>query len=139
MRAFLGIIYIISINKLSITKIYWKCGHFIGNEDIRNVLGRSRVEDISGNPRFLDNTKDDKVANSKGYKVRSLINHFNDSFSRSFSNDDSQSINQHVVKFNGWLSMKQYVKYKPIKWGFKFWYCFDQRNKISLSIWLVLR
>ena len=101
MRAFLGIIYIISINKLSITKIYWKCGHFIGNEDITNVLGRSRVEDISGNPRFLDNTKDDKVANSKGYKVRSLINHFNDSFSRSFSNDDSQSINQHVVKFNG--------------------------------------
>ena len=101
MRAFIRIMYIVSINKLSIIKSYWKCGHFIGNESIRNVLGRSRVEDISGNPRFLDNTKDGKVADSKGYKVRSLINHFNDSFSRSFSNDDSQSINQHVVKLNG--------------------------------------
>ena len=38
--------------------------------------------------------------NDKGYKVRSFINHFNQSFSNSASNDDSQSIDEHMVKFN---------------------------------------
>ena len=51
----------------------------------------------------------------KGYKFRSLINHFNHRFSNSGSNDDSQSIENHMVKFKGRLSIKQYVKNKPIK------------------------
>ena len=55
-------------------------------------------------------------------QVRSLINHFNKSFSNSVLNDDSQSINEHIAKFKGRLSMKQYVKNKTIKWVFKFWY-----------------
>ena len=45
MKAFLGINYIISINKLPTIKSNWKCGQFIGNEGIRNVMARSRLED----------------------------------------------------------------------------------------------
>lgn len=56
------------------------------------------------------------------YQVRSLINYFNQSFSDSASNDDSQSIDEHVVKFKVRSSKKQYFKGKPIKWGFKFLY-----------------
>ena len=39
---------------------------------------------------FLDNTKDEK--NGKGSIVKSLDNHFNQSFSNYVSNDNSQSI-----------------------------------------------
>ena len=39
---------------------------------------------------FLDNTKDEK--NGKGSIVKSLNNHFNQSFSNYVSNDNSQSI-----------------------------------------------
>ena len=49
--------------------------------------------------KFSDNTKDDKSDIS--YKVRSLINHFNQSFSNFVSNDNSQSIDGHMVKFKG--------------------------------------
>ena len=38
------------------------------------------------------------------------------------SNKSEQSINQHMVKFKGRSGMKQYIKSKPIKWGFKFWF-----------------
>ena len=69
---------------------------------------------------FSDNTKDDK--SDKGYKVRSLINHFNQSFSECVSDDRTQSIDEYMVKFTGRSSMKQYVKNKPIKLGFKFWF-----------------
>ena len=114
-RAFLGINFIMSINKLPTVKSYWEYGQLIGNEGIRNVVARSRFDYILQNFHFLDNTKDDK-----GYKVRSLINHFNESFSNSVSNDGAQSIDERMVNIQGRSSMKQNVKNKPIKWGFKF-------------------
>ena len=81
MRAFLGLNYIMSINKLPTIKSYWECGQYIGNEGIRNVMARARFEEILSNLHFADNSKDDK--SDKGYKVRTIINHFNDSFSSS--------------------------------------------------------
>ena len=62
-------------NQLPTIKNYWEYGQFIGNEGIRNAMAGSIFEDILQNLHFSHNTKDDK--NEKGYKVRSLINHFN--------------------------------------------------------------
>ena len=83
-------------------------------------MSRSRFEGILQNLPFSDNTNDDK--SDKGYKVRSLIKHFNQSFSEYVSDDCTQSIDEHMVKFTGRSSMKQYVKNKLIKWGLKFWF-----------------
>ena len=80
MRPFLGINYTMSINKLPTIESYWGCGHFI-------VV------------HFSENTKDDKSDND--YKVRSLINHFNQNFSNSVSNYDSQRNEKYMVKFKG--------------------------------------
>ena len=40
MRAFLGINYVMSINKLSTIKSYWEYGQYVGDEGIRNVMSR---------------------------------------------------------------------------------------------------
>ena len=82
-------------------------------------MTRSRFERTLRNLHFSGNTD---VKNDKGHKVKSLINHFSQSFSNSVSNDDSQSHDEHMMKFKGRSSMKQYVNDKPVKWGFKFWY-----------------
>ena len=116
-RASLGINYIMSINKIPTIKSYWECGQLIGNEGIGNDMAISRFEYIFRNLHFSDNTKDDKSD-----KVRSFINLFNQSFSNSVSNDDYQSIHEHMLKFKGQSSMKQYVKNEPIKQGFEIWY-----------------
>ena len=108
-RASLGINYIMSIDKIPTTKSYWECGQFIGNEGIGNDMAISTFEYIFRNLHFSDNTKDDKSD-----KVRSFINLFNQRFSNSVSNDDYQSIHEHMLKFKGQSNMKQYVKNKPI-------------------------
>ena len=64
---FLGINYVMSINKLPKIKSYWECGQYVRNEGIRNTMSRSRFEKILQNFHFSDNTKDDK--SDKGYKV----------------------------------------------------------------------
>ena len=93
-------------------------------------MTRSKFEDILQNLHFSDNTKDEK--SDKGCKIRSLINHFNQSFSNSVSNDDYQSIDEYMVKFKGRSSMKQSVKTKPIKWDLKFpYHCSSERIPLS--------
>ena len=126
-----------SINQLPTVQSYWECDQYIGNYGIKNVMTRTRFKDILQNLHFADNSEDDK--SDKGYKVRSLINHFNDSFERSVSNDQRQSIDEHMVKFKGRSSMKQYIKMKPIKWGFKILVPMCQLNRLSIPTESVFR
>ena len=77
----------------------------IGTEGIRNVMVRSRLEDIIYKITIFWTTK--KMTSYKGHKVRSLMNHFNQSFSNSISNDDFQRIDEHMVKLKGLSIMKQ--------------------------------
>ena len=120
MMTFLGINCIMSINQVPTVQSYWECGQFIGNEGIRNTMTRQRFKDILRNLHFSDNVMRDK--NDKGFKISPVIDHFNKSFSNALPNDELQSVDEHMLKFEGRSSRKQYVKKKPIKWGFKFWY-----------------
>ena len=51
--------------------------------------------------------------------MRPVIDHLNSNFSEVLWNDSEQSIDEHRMKFKGRSGMKQYIKSKPIKWGFK--------------------
>ena len=99
-------------------KSYWELGQYAGNEGIGNVISRTRFEQLMRNLHFADNQEDKK--SDKAYNFRSVISHFNDSFLVCVSNDSTQSVDDHMVKIKGRSSMRQYVKNKPIKWGFKF-------------------
>ena len=92
---------------------------YIGNEGIRNVLTRTRFLEILQNLHFGDNNTSD--TSDKGYKLRIVMNHLNKAFQAAMSDADRQSIDEHVTKFKGRNSCKQYIKNKPIKWGFKWW------------------
>ena len=60
------------------------------------------------------------VVESNLYAQQKGIKAFNQSFSECVSDDCTQSIDEHMVNLTGSSSMKQYVKNKPITWGFKF-------------------
>ena len=59
----------------------------------------------------------------KAFKMRPLIDHLNSKFFLVLSNDSEQSIDEQMVSFKGRSGMKQYIKWKLIKWGYKFWFC----------------
>ena len=54
----------------------------------------------------------------KGYKIRPIINQLNKSFQESYSNEPKKTIQEHMTKFKGRSSMRQYLKMKAIKWAF---------------------
>ena len=59
---------------------------------------------------------------------RTTIKHLNKVFAKSPSNSPFQSVDEHVCKFKGRSSMKQYIKNKPIMWGLKYWYRCDSET-----------
>ena len=78
-----------------------------------------RFLEILQNLHFADNNTSN--TSDKGYKLRTVINHLNKAFQAAMSDADRQSIDEHMTKFKGRNSCKQYIKNKPIKWGFKWW------------------
>ena len=115
LKAFLGINFVMAINKLPTIAEYWRVDNLIGNDGIQNTMFRNRCE-ILQNLHFADNRKDDKT--DKAFKMRPVIDYLNSKFSEVLSNDSEQSIDEHMVKFKGRSGMKQYIKSKPIK-GFE--------------------
>ena len=59
MSAFLGINYIMSINKIPTKKSYWQADVYIRNEVIKNVMTRARFMEILRNLHFNDNDLSD--------------------------------------------------------------------------------
>ena len=118
MKAFLGINFIIGINKLPSLEDYWSSDKCIGNGKIQNVMTRTRFQSILQNLHFSNDDNEDKT--DKSYKIRPAIEHLKKVFAESLSSSPFQSVDKHMYKFKGRWSMKQYIKNKPIKWDFKY-------------------
>ena len=115
-----------AINKLPCIGDYWSTDKFLGNEAIQNIMTRTRFQAILQNLHFADNQEKDN--SDKTFKIQPIIQHFNKVFPATLGNSTHQSIDEHMCKFKSKSSMKQYIKSKPIKWGFKYWYRCDSSS-----------
>ena len=71
---------------------------------------------------FILLTTHKKHKTDKVYNIRPIIDRLNESFQAAILNKPKQNIDKHMTKFKGCPSMKQWLKMKPIKWGFKWWF-----------------
>jgi Transposase IS4 len=53
--------------------------------------------------------------------IRPAIEHLNAAFQKDRTPAECQSVDEKMVKFKGYNIMRQYVKGKPVEWGFKLW------------------
>ena len=53
--------------------------------------------------------------------MRIAINNLNKASQDAISDAGRQSIDEHMTLFKGRMSCMQYMKSKPVKWGFKWW------------------
>ena len=81
---------------------------------------------------FADNLTANKK--DRGYKIRPILNHFNDAFLKAMNPTEFQSVDEGMCKFKGHNLMKQYLKDKPVKRGFKFWCRRDSKSGYLFEI-----
>ena len=76
-------------------------------------MARNRFMNVLQHLHLTDNQTADKSDNI--FKMRIVINHLNKEFQDAMSGAERQLIDEHMTKFKGRMSCKQYMKIKPIK------------------------
>ena len=75
------------------------------------------------NLNFSNNDNDDKT--DEWYKICLDIEHLKKLFTERMLNSPFQYVDKRLCQFQGRSSLKQYIKNKPIKSDFKYWYRCD--------------
>ena len=107
-------------------KSYWSVDKGLGNSLIQKAMKRARFLEILQNIHFADNHKEFSPKENEEYdrawKLRPLFDHLGKHFQDMLQPEAHQSIDEYMCKFKGKGIMRQYMKNKPIKLGFKFWF-----------------
>lgn len=120
MYKFLGILLVSGYVKVPSKRNYWEATEDTYNMLIANAMPRNRFDLILKYLHFNDNMRNDGF--DKLYKIRPLIDHMNSKFLEMGAPLGTHfSIDEAMEPYYGRNSMKQFVRGKPIRFGFKFW------------------
>jgi hypothetical protein len=116
---YFGILLYMGVVSMSQYHMYWaKESRF---PLIADVMSRNRFETIRRYLHFNDNANAksrDDPAHDKLYKIRPLIDGLRLNLN-CIPPEEHQSIDEQIIPFKGRSFLKQYIKNKPHKWGFK--------------------
>ena len=90
------------------------------------VIRRTKFSMINSFLHLNDNTQPNKQ--DKLYKIKPIIEYLNSKFMKYYELGNSLSIDEGMIKFNGLVSFKQYIKIKPVKYGVKAFLIADSFN-----------
>lgn len=118
LKVFLGALLLSGYAKYPNRRFYWS-----DNMDSPQILSNSmrlkRFEKILANIHLNDNTQFQAI--DRLYKLRPLITHLNEAFLKHGGLDENLSIDESMIPYYGKHFAKQYIRGKPIRFGFKNW------------------
>ena len=117
LEQFIGILYVTSLVKMPSTRLYWNSEFYF--EKVAQIMTVTRLEFITSNLHCNDNLKYPPNYEDKLYKLRPLLDHFQERFSQ-IKPSDKLCIDEQMVPFKGKSHLKQYNPQKPKKWGYTF-------------------
>lgn len=121
LKTFLGINIMMTYIKYPSTRMYWSSVQGLRMDIIANSMSVNRFEEIKRFIHFVNNEGKENLKEDKFWKVRPVAKVLHDMFHSAMTPEEYQSIDEMMVPFKGKSSLKQYIKSKPKKWGFKVW------------------
>lgn len=103
-------------------RMYWSSVEGIRMNLIADTMPVNRFSEIKRFLHFEDNSNKPLTSLVDTFwKLRPVINMLHTSFHAAASADEHIAIDEMMVPFKGRSHLKQYLKSKPKKWGFKVW------------------
>ena len=100
----------------------------------KNSMRLNRFEMLLRHIHFNDNANIDR--SDRLFKIRPLLNSLNENFKKHGGLDEHLSIDESMIPYYGKHYAKQYIKGKPIRFGFKNWaLCSSNGYMISFEIY----
>ncbi|KAG8240399.1 hypothetical protein J437_LFUL002542 [Ladona fulva] len=119
MRAFIGILIVSGYNVLPGKKYYWDTKKDVHNELISGAMRRDRFIQIMKFLHLADNTKLDR--SDRFYKVRPMVKIIKQKCLQNFVPSRFLDYDEAMIKYYGRHSCKQFIRGKPIRFGYKAW------------------
>jgi len=118
-RAFLAVLILSSYTSLPRRRMYWEQAADCHNQVAAILMTRNRFDEVMRYMHLADNNrlnKDDKFA-----KLRPLFDSLNKSFLARFCHESHLSVDESMVPYFGHHGCKQFIRGKPIRFGYKLW------------------
>ena len=113
MKLFIFIQYMFGIHRMPDTAMYWSTDPLLRVPAIADVMGKGRFQKLSQYFHINDNLKA-AVKGQPGYdplfKVRPLLDTITENSRKYYFPGRDISVDEAMIKFNGRLSFKQYIK-----------------------------
>lgn len=133
LKNFFGILFFTGYHRLPSERDYWSTDDDLGVQIIRKTMPRNRFVTIKRFLHFVNNEDAQNYQNDRGFKIRLLAENLNLKFKQFGIFSKELSIDEQIVRYYGRSSLKQFIRGKPIRFGFKQWmlccgisgYCFQ--------------
>lgn len=119
MRAFFGILILSGYVQLPRRRMFWENSKDCHNELVSTAMSRDRFEFIMSHLHCCDNYKLSQT--DRFAKVRPLFEVMNRKFQDFCPSRATHSVDEPMVPYFGRHGCKQFIKGKPIRYGFKVW------------------
>ena len=134
MKAYFGVLLILSINNCSQLRLVFSKDKFVGNEGIRSVFTLKRFQKINSYFSLYDKSVEpprDSDQYDKGLKVKYLVDNLNKSFPKYFQHSAYVAIDESLEPCRSRVDFVQYCPAKPIRRGIKFFCLNDSETRDS--------
>ena len=124
MRGVLAILLISGYMPLPSRRMFWENTDDVHNVAVSSIMSLNRFEEILRYLHFADNKKlpkGDKMA-----KIRPLYSMLNERFLLFWPPEQDLDVDESMIPYYGRHSAKQFIRGKPIRFGFKLW-CLNTR------------
>jgi hypothetical protein len=119
-QSYLAVLLLSGYADLPSRRMYWETKSDVYNHLVAENMPRNKFDLIHRIIHFNDNANIDK--NDKVYKVRPIINHLNKKFVDMIEEKgDEFSLDETMEPYFGRHSLKQFIRGKPIRFGFRKW------------------
>lgn len=119
MKCFLAVLILSGYNILPGKKFYWDSSTDMGNQLVKNSIRRDRFISILRYFHCADNSKID--LSDKFFKLRPLMDKLRNNFLKHFVPEEELNLDESMVKYFGRHPCKQFIRGKPIRFGYKIW------------------
>ncbi|KAJ6636741.1 PiggyBac transposable element-derived protein 2, partial [Pseudolycoriella hygida] len=130
LKCFFGILIVSGYNVLPGKKFLWDCGSDMRNEFVSDSMRRERFITIMRFMHWADNSQMSLV--DKVWKVRPVVDMLQTKFLENFVPTEHLNYDESMIKYYGRHSMKQLIRGKPIRFGYKVW-CMNAENGYLIS------
>ena len=122
LRAFIGILIFSGYVKMPSERMYWsEAVDMQANRLVREAMTRSRYVKIKQCLHVQNNNGRKPGDTDRGFKVRPLIKMLNENFVKFGIYQENLAVDEMMVRYYGHHGLKQYMRGKPIRFGYKLW------------------